>query len=343
MKIGVLTGGGDCPGLNAAIRAVVRKAESLGWSVLGFRDGWAGVLNRDTLPLSAQATDGMLAVGGTLLGSSRTNPTRDPDEYARTTAVFGDLGLDALVAIGGDDTLSVAGQLAGDAHPVVGVPKTIDNDVAETDACIGFDSAVTTVAESIERLRTTAVSHHRVMVVEAMGRHAGWLAAVGGIAGGADYIAVPERAVRLDDIANHVRERQARGLDFSIIVVAEGADISGLESREAEVEATDQFGHVQLSTRSLGEALAHELEDATEMEVRTSILGHLQRGGSPSPFDRVFGTRCGVAAVNLIEAGNLGVLTALHDGKIVPVPLTEIAGKTRQLDPAYFELLTLFA
>ena len=342
MQIGVLTGGGDCPGLNAAIRAVVRKATSKGWTVTGFRDGWAGVLKRDTLPLTVESTDGTLAVGGTVLGSSRANPLRKEEEYARVKAVFGDLSMDGLVAIGGDDTLSVAGRLADDEQPVVGIPKTIDNDVPGTEACIGFDTAVSAIAECIARLRTTTMSHHRITVVEAMGRQTGWLAAVGGIAGGADYIAVPERETHMDQIVRHVEDRQKRGLHYSIVVVAEGAEIAGLEVSEAAVQATDQFGHVQLASRSLGDTLARALEEATGVEARVSILGHLQRGGTPTPFDRVLGTRCGVTAVQWIDQGIFGVMTSFRSGRIEPVPLAQIAGQTRGLDPSYFELLTLF-
>ncbi len=343
MRIGVLTGGGDCPGLNAAIRAVVRKATVLGWGVVGFRDGWAGVLDRNVTPLTVENTDDRLPLGGTLLGSSRTNPTREPAEYARVCAVFDELRLGGLVAIGGDDTLSVAGTLAGDGHPVIGVPKTIDNDVPDTDGCIGFDTAAATVADSIGRLRTTTTSHRRVTVVETMGRSAGWLAAVGGLAGGADYISVPERRTRLDAIVRHVVERRYRGRDFGIIVVAEGAQIKDLDVKQAELETHDQFGHEVLASRSLGQALASALEEATGIETRISVLGHLQRGGSPTPFDRVLATRFGVAAIDYMASGNFGAMTASHAGTIEPVRLTEIAGRTRLLDASYFDLLTLFA
>jgi 6-phosphofructokinase 1 len=322
---------------------VVRKAVANGWTVTGLRDGWAGALNRDTLPLTIENTDGTLAIGGTLLGSSRTNPLRKEEEYARVKAIFDELNLDGLVAIGGDDTLSVAGKLADDEQPVVGIPKTIDNDVPGTEACIGFDSAVSAIAESIGRLRTTTMSHHRITVVEAMGRQTGWLAAVGGIAGGADYIAVPEQSTHVDQLIRHVQARRERGLDHSIIVVAEGAEIAGLEVQEAAIEATDQFGHVLLSSRGLGDTLAHALEEATGIETRASVLGHLQRGGTPTPFDRVLGTRCGVTAVQWIDQGVLGVMTGLRDGRIEPVPLTQIAGRSRALEPSYLELLTLFA
>ena len=342
MDIGILTGGGDCPGLNSAIRAIVRRAHSLGSSVVGFRDGWRGVLDRDAVVLTVQGTDDKLAAGGTLLGSSRTNPMRDPNEYERVLTVFDDLHLDGLIAIGGDDTLSVAGGLAQDGKPVVGIPKTIDNDVVGTEACIGFDTAAGTVAEAVTRVRTTASSHHLASVVEVMGREAGWLAAVGGIAGGADYIVVPERSTALATLVEHINNRVARGLHDSVIVAAEGATIEGLDLAEAEIEGGDQFGHVMLSTRSLASELAGALAEALDSQVRETVLGYIQRGGSPSPFDRVVATRYGVAAVDFIVAGNFGQMAAYLGGRIEPVPLIDIAGKSRTLDPSYFDLLTLF-
>ena len=342
MQIGVLTGGGDCPGLNAAIRAVVRRAARLGWDVLGFRDGWAGVLDREAEPLTIDATDPMLDVGGTMLGSSRTNPLRDPETFARARAVFDDCQLHGLVVIGGDDTLSVAGGMAAEGDPVVGIPKTIDNDVPHTDACIGFHTAVTTVANAVGRVRTTAVSHRRVVVVETMGRDAGWLAAEGGLAGRADYIAVPERPIELATLVSHVEGRAARGLPFSVIVVAEGAEIAGLEVGPAKVEASDGFGHVQLATRGLGHAAAAALERALGRDVPAVVPGYTQRGGPPTPFDRVLGTRCGVAAVDNLAAGTHGMLTALQRNRIVPVPLADVAGRTRRLDATYLTLLDLF-
>ena len=342
MRIGVLTGGGDCPGLNAAIRAVVRGASNRGWSTVGFLDGWAGVLHHRSMPMSVENTDGALGVGGTLLGSSRTNPLRKAEDYATLKALFTDEKFDALVAIGGDDTLSVASALARDGYAVAGIPKTIDNDVPDTEACIGFDTAVGVIVDAIQRLRTTTTSHHRITVVEAMGRAAGWLAASGGIAGGADYIAVPELKVSYDEILKHVDGRWRRGLNYSIAVVAEGADVSGLEVAEAAVQAADQFGHVQLASRSVGETLAKKLEASTGVEARSSVLGHLQRGGSPTPFDRLLGTRCGAAVVDWIAEGKLGMMAAFQNGKIVPMPLAGIAGRTRPLDPSFFPLLTMF-
>ena len=257
--------------------------------------------------------------------------------------MFADLGLDGLIAIGGDDTLSVAGGLARDGKPVVGIPKTIDNDVAGTEACIGFSTAAGTVAEAVGRVRTTSASHHRASVVEVMGRDAGWLAAMGGIAGGADYIVVPERPAALQALVDHINDRAERGLHDSVIVVAEGAAIEGLDLAEAEAEDSDQFGHVLLSSRSLAASLASALGDAIGAEVRSTVLGYIQRGGPPSPFDRVVATRYGVAAIDLIAAGNFGQMTAYRGGQIEPVPLVEIAGKSRTLDPSFLHLLTLFS
>ena len=342
MHIGVLTGGGDCPGLNAAIRAVTRASLARGWLVTGIHNGWAGVLARNGTPLTIENTDGFLDVGGTLLGSSRTNPRRTPESYARAASVFDDMGLDGLVAIGGDDTLSVAGALAGDGLPVVGIPKTIDNDVPGTDMCIGFDTAVETIAGSIARLRTTTMSHHRATVVETMGRQAGWLAAVGGLAGGADYIAVPEQRSTREEFVAHVQRRYEQGWTHSIVVVAEGAEIDGLEVGEAGVQATDEFGHIVLAARSVGESLARAIEDATGRETRSSVLGHLQRGGPPTTFDRVLGTRLGVAAVSYLATGQHGQMAAQHGPHIEPVPLVELSGRTRPLDASYLDLLRLF-
>ena len=342
MQIGVLTGGGDCPGLNAAIRGVVRQAARLGWTTLGFREGWAGVLDREAEALTIEATDPVLDVGGTMLGSSRTNPLRDAASFAKARAVFDDCGLRGLVVIGGDDTLSVAGAMAAEGDAVVGIPKTIDNDVPETDICIGFDTAVTTVSNAVGRVRTTAVSHRRVVVVETMGRDAGWLAAEGGLAGRADYIAVPERPIELATLVSHVEGRATRGLPFSVIVVAEGAEIVDLEVDPAEVHTSDEFGHVQLSARGLGYAAAGALERALGRSVPAVVLGYTQRGGPPTPFDRVLGTRCGVAAVGYLASGAHGVLTALQRNRIVPVPLADVAGRTRRLDASYLALLDLF-
>lgn len=341
-KVGVLTGGGDCAGLNAAIRAVVRKSTILGWSIEGFRNGWAGILQRDHFEMTAQHVSGILNQGGTMLGTSRTDPRASKDTYAVASSVFEEVGLNALIAIGGDDTLSVANQLAADGHPVVGIPKTMDNDVQGTDYCIGFDSAVTRVTEALDYLHTTASSHHRAMVVEVMGREAGWVATIGGLAGGADYIIIPEVAAQLEDIIKRLNMRRDQGKDFSIIVIAEGARIDGLEEAEARVPSSDQFGHVDLSSKELGRRLANAIGDGTGMETRVTVLGHVQRGGPPSVFDRVLATRLGVTAVNMVRNQHWGFMPALQGRDIVEVPLTQAVGTNRKVDMDLYEVAAIF-
>ncbi|MAG36209.1 MAG: 6-phosphofructokinase [Dehalococcoidia bacterium] len=339
--IGVLTGGGDCPGLNAAIRAVVRKGTALGYRVLGFRNGWAGVLNADYQELDANAVTGILSVGGTVLGTSRTNPLKSPQDKRRLLENFA--VVDALVAIGGDDTLGVAGHLANMDLPVVGIPKTMDNDVAGTDYTIGFDSAVETVANCLDMLHTTAASHHRVMVVEVMGRDAGWVALIGGLTGGADYILIPEVPTDVQTVAAHLRERrEARNKDSSIVVVSEGAEIEGLETREAIVGSGDQFGHARLDTRALGHTLGQALERLTGYETRATVLGHLQRGGSPTVYDRLMATRLVVAAVEYLHEGRTGVMAAVRGNQIAAVPLTEVIGENRKVDLDLYEMAKVF-
>ena len=340
--VGILTGGGDCAGLNAAIRAVVRKSSLSGWKIQGFRNGWAGVLERDFFEMTADHVSGILNQGGTMLGTSRTDPRASKDTYGVARSVFEDVGLDALIAIGGDDTLSVANQLAADGHPVVGVPKTMDNDVQGTDYCIGFDSAVTRVTEALDYLHTTASSHHRAMVVEVMGREAGWVATIAGLAGGADYIIIPEVAAQLDDVIGRLNLRQKQGKDFSIIVIAEGARIDGLEEAEARVPTSDQFGHVDLSSKELGRRLANAIEDGTGMETRVTVLSHVQRGGPPSVFDRVLATRLGVTAVNMVRNQRWGFMPALQGREIVEVALAQAVGTNRKVDMDLFEVAQLF-
>ena len=268
VTVGILTGGGDCPGLNAAIRAVARRGMMYGWRVIGFRNGWAGVVERNSVDLGWRSVSGILQQGGTMLGTSRTDPRKSEESFDKVRSVFQELGLEALVAIGGDDTLSVAHALAKEGKPVVGLPKTMDNDVQGTDYCIGFDSAVTRVMEALDYLHTTAASHHRAMVVEVMGRHAGWVAAVGGLAGGADFIIVPETTISLSSLIAHLERRQAAGRSFSIIVVAEGAIVDGLELIEPDLDARDEFGHQLLGTKQIGQRLAEAIERESGMESR---------------------------------------------------------------------------
>jgi len=342
MRIGVLTGGGDCPGLNAAIRAVVRRAESYGYEVLGFKNGWAGLLGTgDCEPLTAKSVSGILPLGGTMLGSSRTNPTKKEEHMQAVLDNLKRYDVGALIAIGGDDTLSVAARLFERGAKTVGVPKTMDNDLDLTDYTIGFNSAVTVVSDALDNLHTTASAHHRVLVVEVMGRDAGWVAVVGGLAGGADYILIPEVPTELKDVCEHLRNRRARGKDFSIIVVSEGATVLGIEAAASDGKV-DAFGHIRLDRRSIGETLSREIENETGFETRVTVLGHLQRGGSPSVFDRVLATRTGVAAVDYVHEGKFGYMAALVGTKIVPVLLADAVAHNRTADLTLLETAKVF-
>jgi phosphofructokinase-like protein len=333
-KVGILTGGGDCPGLNAVIRAVVRKVENAGGTCLGLLEGWRGLVNAQTCPLTAVQTDGIIARGGTILGSSRTNPYKQPAHVARCLENFARLGLTALVAIGGDDTLSVASRLYAEKKlPTVGVPKTIDNDLSATDFTFGFDTAVNIVVEAVDRLRTTAESHRRIMVIETMGRHAGWIACLSGIAVAADYILVPEVPVNLDHMCDVLRRRRAGGKEYAIVVVSEGAQLpeTGLVTADADL---DDFGHVKLG--GAGEIVADLLEKRLDVETRHVTLGHLQRGGAPSAYDRVLATRFGVRAAELVLAGRFGEMAALKGNSVEAVPLQEAVSAPKRLDLRYY-------
>jgi phosphofructokinase-like protein len=342
MKIGVLTGGGDCPGLNPAIRAVVRRADQHGHSVVGIHNGWAGLLGEGSVaPLTLRDVSGILIQGGTILGTSRTNPFRTPEHAQQVIDNLRRYELDALVAIGGDDTLSVAAKLADMGEKVVGIPKTMDNDVNGTDFTIGFNSAVTIVCDALDKLHTTASSHHRVLVVEVMGREAGWVAVVGGLAGGADFILIPEQPATIESVCRHLERRREMGKDFSIIVVAEGAQIPDIGPAEAD-GATDAFGHVRLDRRNIGELVGREIERRTGFETRVTVLGHLQRGGSPSVFDRVLATRYGVAAVDYILEHRFGYMPALRGTEIVPCKLSDAVSKSRTVDLSLFNLAQIF-
>ncbi|MGH9071137.1 MAG: 6-phosphofructokinase [Acidimicrobiales bacterium] len=319
MKIGVLTGGGDCPGLNAVIRAVVRKGEvAFGDTLVGFADGWRGLIDNMTMPLDVEACRGILPKGGTILGTSRTNPFKIEGGDAAVVATVAANQLDALVAIGGEDTLGVAHRLAGLGVSVVGVPKTIDNDLSATEVTFGFHTAVQIATDAIDRLHTTAESHDRVIVCEVMGRHAGWIATYAGIAGGAAEIVVPEEPFDIELICEHLRSRHSKGRYASIVVVAEGAvpKEGTMALRSGEV---DQFGHVRLG--GVGTLLAEEIEKRTGFESRVTVLGHIQRGGTPTAFDRVLATRFGVAAIQAIHDGEFDTMVALQGGDIVRVPL----------------------
>jgi ATP-dependent phosphofructokinase / diphosphate-dependent phosphofructokinase len=341
MRIGVLTGGGDCPGLNAVIRAVVRRGIRAKHSFVGFRHGWAGVLADEASELTLEGTAGILPRGGTILGTSRTNPYADgEDGTARVRRTLEARGVDALVPIGGEDTLGVALRLHEAGVAVVGVPKTIDNDLDGTDMTFGFQTAVQIVTDAIDRLHTTAESHNRVMVVEVMGRHAGWIATYAGIAGGADAILVPERPFDIDEVVAQVRRRHSRGRSFSIVVVAEGATPREGTLQVRSAGTTDAFGHARLG--GIGVTLEEELERRTGFESRVTILGHVQRGGTPVAFDRVLATRFGVAAMDAASGDRYGTMVALRGTDIIEVPLADALRQPKLLDPGLYETAELF-
>jgi phosphofructokinase-like protein len=331
MKIGVLTGGGDCPGLNAVIRAVVRKGSfHYEDEFVGFMEGWRGLLEDKTMELDLSAVGGILPRGGTILRTSRTNPAKHEDGLRHCAENLKKHGCDALIAIGGDDTLSVAQKLFANGVKVVGVPKTIDNDLAGTDFTFGFDTAVNVATEAIDRVHTTAEAHNRVIVVEVMGRAAGWIAIYSGIAGGADVILIPEVPFDIDQVSETIRQRHARGRYFSIVVAAEGAkSTSGIETQDTS-GGRDEFGHARLG--GIGEVLAHEIEKRTGFESRSVVLGHIQRGGSPSAFDRVLATRYGLGAIDMVHRGEFGRMAALRGNKIISIPLAEAIASNRKVD-----------
>jgi 6-phosphofructokinase 1 len=334
-KVGILTGGGDCPGLNAVIRAVVCKITNAGGSCLGFLEGWRGLIENKFRPLEVLETDGIIARGGTILGSSRTNPYKNPENVTRCIENFKKNGLTAFVAIGGDDTLGVASRLYNDHRlPMVGVPKTIDNDLSATDFTFGFDTAINIVMEAVDRLRTTAESHRRIMVIETMGRHAGWIACLSGIAVAADYILVPEVPADVDHMCAVLKRRREQGKMYGLVVVSEGAQLpeGGLVATE---HLTDDFGHVKLG--GIGEVIADLIEKRLKIETRHVTLGHLQRGGSPSAYDRVLATRFGIKAGELVLDGHYGYMAALKGNDITSVPLSEAVSATKRLDMRYYE------
>ncbi len=339
-RIGILTGGGDCPGLNPVIRAVVRKALLEGYEIVGIKNGWKGLVENDTMLLDINAVSGILPKGGTILGTSRTNPYKKEGDLQKVKDNFKKIGLDALVAVGGEDTLGVASRLVKDGLTnIVGVPKTIDNDLSATDYTFGFDTALNTAMECIDRLHTTAESHHRIIVVEVMGRHAGWIATEAGIAGGADVILIPEIPIDMDEVCNVIKKRHARGKTFSIVVVSEGAVFKGADMVLQE-KKLDAFGHVRLG--GIGEDLAGRIEKITGFETRVSVLGHIQRGGSPTAFDRVLGTRLGVKAVELIKNKKFGRMVALAGIKIIDVSLEEAVKALKTVDMELYDIAKVF-
>jgi phosphofructokinase-like protein len=341
VRIGVLTGGGDCPGLNAVIRAVVRRGiDDHGHQIVGFKDGWRGPIDAAQEELTLESTRGILPRGGTILGSSRTNPFKRDDGPDAIRRTLDSLDVDGLIAIGGEDTLGAAARLHAEHHlPIVGVPKTIDNDLAGTDMTFGFDTAVQIATDAIDRLHTTAESHNRVMIVEVMGRHAGWIALHSGLAGGADVILIPERAFDIADVCRLIQRRTSRGRYFSIVVVAEGA-LPQEGTMEVVTSGEDEFGHARLG--GIGQRLEREIEERTGIESRATVLGHIQRGGTPTAFDRVLATRLGLAAMDAANESAWGVMAALRGTRIQLVPLSEAVAGLRTVPPEDFEAAKTF-
>ena len=338
MRIGMLTGGGDCPGLNAVIRAVVHKGVlHYGDEFIGFMQGWRGVLDDRTMPLSMKTMSGMLHRGGTILRSSRTNVKKIEGGFERCLKVIQDEKLDALIAMGGDDTQSISVELAERGVNVVGVPKTIDNDLYGTDACFGFDTAVMIATEAVDRLHSTTEAHSRVQVVEVMGRDAGWIAVTAGIAGGADVILTPEKPIDMDDVVRLLRARWECGKCFAIVVVAEGARMPNIEGQVSVGDKLDSFGHARLS--GIGQALAEEIEKRTGYETRSVNLGHTQRGGTPTAYDRMLATRYGIAAIDMVHAGKFGRLAVLRGNEICDIPIADAIAKTRTVGEDLFAVV----
>ena len=339
-RIAIMTGGGDCPGLNAVIRAVVRKGVNrYGHAIVGYEDGWRGVLENRVRYLNPDNTSGILHRGGTILGTSRTNPFKVERGVERVKENLAEEHVDCLIAVGGEDTLGVADKLTSEGIKVVGVPKTIDNDLSATDFTFGFHTAVQICTEAIDRLHSTAESHDRIMVLEVMGRHSGWIATYAGLAGGADVILVPERPFEFEEVCEHIRHRHQRGKKFSIVVVAEGAKLA--EGQEAvQKEEKDAFGHVRLG--GIGAALEHQIEERTGYETRMTSLGHIQRGGTPTAFDRVLATRFGIAAIDAATEGDFGKMVALRGTEIRRVGLSEAVGELNTLDPSLYETAQVF-
>jgi len=334
--IGILTGGGDCPGLNAVIRAVVRCGLQYGFKTKGIRNGWQGLIDNDVEPLTDFSVSGIISRGGTMLGTSRTDPLKNPADFEKIQNTMKRFKIDALVVVGGNGTLAAAHDLATRGIPLVGVPKTIDNDIPETDMTIGFDTAVSIVTEAIDRLHTTAESHHRIMVVQVMGRQVGWIALKAGIAGGADEILIPEVHVTIDDVCRNLKARYAAGKKFSIVVIAEGTSLEDIGDHPVPECERDECGHEKFV--GAGNLLGRELERRLGIETRVTNLGHVQRGGTPTAFDRVLGTRFGAAAVGQIRAGNFSTMVALQSARIVAVPLGSVVHRLKGVDPELYAL-----
>ena len=340
MKVGVLSGGGDAPGTNAVIRAIVRKGiQHYDDEIVGIKDGWRGLLESEFLPLDLKATSGILTRGGSILGYSRTNPFKyknGPKTILKNTKK---VCMEAVIVIGGEDTLGVAHKLGDFKLKCVGVPKTIDNDVLGTDYTFGFNTAVTIATEALDKLHTTAEAHHRVIILEVMGRYTGWIALEAGLAGGADAILIPEKPFDIDEVCEYIKRRQKRGRNFSLVVVAEGARPKG--GKEVIYgDGVDEFGHVRFG--GIGYYLGKEIEKSINVETRVVILGHIQRGGSPTPFDRILATRFGIAAIDLVHEEKFGYLVGLQGNKMVPVPLKDVVRKRKTVDLRLYDLARVF-
>lgn len=341
MKIGILTGGGDAPGINAVIRAIVRKAiQGYGYETFGIKDGWLGLIQGGFTPLDMKSLSGLLPKGGTILGTSRTNPFKSADGPSRILKNVAEQSFGAIIAIGGDDTLGVAAKLYEMGLPVVGVPKTIDNDLVGTDYTFGFQTAVSIACDALDKLRTTAESHHRVIILEVMGRNAGWIALEAGIAGGANAILIPEKPFGIEEVCEFIRKRHKRGRNFSLIVAAEGAKPKGSEEF-VYTSGVDEFGHARLG--GIAEYIGKEIEKRFEdIDTRTMVLGHLQRGGPPIAFDRILATRFGIAAIDLVHEGKFGNMVGLQGNAMVPVPLKDVIGKRKTVDLKLYEEAATF-
>ena len=339
-RAGVLTGGGDSPGINAAIRAIVRFGYKQEVETIGFLEGWKGPIDDLTRPLKVDDVSGILHIGGTILGSSRTNPFKIEGGVERILNTLKHNAIDFLIGIGGDDTLGVTHRLSEHGVKAIGIPQTIDNDISMTDYSIGFASALGVVTDALDRLHTTAFSHHRVLILEVMGRDSGWLSLLGGIAGGADVIIIPEQEFSVEEVHKKILRRQARKKHFSIIIIAEGAKPAGWEGQVVSETKVDAFGHVRLG--GVGQYLANQLSEQMKIPLRVTNLAYLQRGGSPTPFDRILATRFGAAAIEFALDGLFDVMTALHGTKIEPVSLEDALSTPRPVDPGLFYLLTLF-
>jgi len=340
VKVGILSGGGDAPGINAVIRAVVRKGiQRYGYEIVGIKDGWRGLLEGEFLPLDLTSASGILPRGGSILGTSRTNPFKHGRGAEKILRKAEKAGIKAVVVIGGEDTLSVAYKMGEAGLKCVGVPKTIDNDLAGTDYTVGFNTAVAIATETLDRLHTTAEAHHRVMILEVMGRYTGWIALEAGLAGGADIILIPEKPFDVKEIYEHIKRRQERGRNFSIIVVAEGAKPKG-GTEIIYSESVDEFGHIRLG--GVGYYLGKEIEKCLGIETRVVVLGHLQRGGSPTAFDRVLATRFGIVAIDLVNEGKFGYMVVIKGNKIVSIPLKDVVSKRKTVDLGLYDIASVF-